>query len=298
MSQESMRGAIDLSGLAEPHNAPVTQDATGHVPGEFIVEVSADNLREVLELSVQVPVLLFVTTTRAENASQLEATLRQLATTANGAFQLGIVDADKNLSIAQALRLQGIPAGVGVLKGQPFTLFEGIPEASELGSLLQSLLSAAQANGVTGTLSGAPGESPLPPHMKEAYAAMEAGNYELAEQEFTLALKENPGLEEAKVGLAHLQLLDRVRGVDAQALLEEASQAPLTQIEIHMRAADVEVAYGRADSAFARLIDVIKMTAGEDRNTVRERLLELFEVVGPSDKRVQSARRALANALF
>ena len=42
----------------------------------------------------------------------------------------------------------------------------------------------------------------------------------------------------------------------------------------------------------------MQRTAGDDRDAVRVRLLELFEVVGADDPRVIAARRALARALF
>jgi putative thioredoxin len=42
----------------------------------------------------------------------------------------------------------------------------------------------------------------------------------------------------------------------------------------------------------------VRRTAGDDRDAVRLRLLELFEVVGADDPRVVAARRALARALF
>jgi putative thioredoxin len=55
---------------------------------------------------------------------------------------------------------------------------------------------------------------------------------------------------------------------------------------------------GHVEDAFGRLIETVGRTVGDDRDTVRMRLLELFEVVGPEDPRVIAARRALARALF
>jgi putative thioredoxin len=55
---------------------------------------------------------------------------------------------------------------------------------------------------------------------------------------------------------------------------------------------------GHVEDAFGRLIDTVQRTAGDDRDAVRLRLLELFEVVGGDDPRVIAARRALARALF
>ena len=52
------------------------------------------------------------------------------------------------------------------------------------------------------------------------------------------------------------------------------------------------------DQAFDRLIALIRETAGADRDAVRVRLLELFEIVGPADPAVLKARRDLMSALF
>jgi putative thioredoxin len=55
---------------------------------------------------------------------------------------------------------------------------------------------------------------------------------------------------------------------------------------------------GHVEDAFGRLVDTVRRTAGDDRDTARLRLLELFEVVGPEDPRVAAARTALARVLF
>ncbi|HLL08337.1 MAG TPA: tetratricopeptide repeat protein, partial [Nocardioidaceae bacterium] len=39
-------------------------------------------------------------------------------------------------------------------------------------------------------------------------------------------------------------------------------------------------------------------TAGDERDRVRKRLVELFGIVGTDDPRVRSARQRLASALF
>jgi putative thioredoxin len=50
--------------------------------------------------------------------------------------------------------------------------------------------------------------------------------------------------------------------------------------------------------AFNRLIGLVRTTAGDDRTTVRTRLVELFELFPQDDPRVVAGRRNLANALF
>ena len=55
---------------------------------------------------------------------------------------------------------------------------------------------------------------------------------------------------------------------------------------------------GQVEEAFARLVDLVRRTSGDDRARARQHLVELFELVGPQDDRVIRARTALANALF
>jgi putative thioredoxin len=62
--------------------------------------------------------------------------------------------------------------------------------------------------------------------------------------------------------------------------------------------ADLDLTGGHVEDAFARIVSFIARSAGEDKDAARKRLLELFEVVGPTDPRVTKARSALARALF
>ena len=82
------------------------------------------------------------------------------------------------------------------------------------------------------------------------------------------------------------------------AAIESANEAPRGDVEAQLAAADVEVAYGRPDAAFTRLIAAVQATAGDERERLRERLLDLFQAVGTSDPLVSQARKALASVLF
>jgi putative thioredoxin len=88
-----------------------------------------------------------------------------------------------------------------------------------------------------------------------------------------------------------------VSGTDPNAALA-AAQANPGDIPAQLLAADVEVLSGLADRAYVRLVDLVRRSAGEDRETIRRHLLSLFAVAGPDDPAVASARRALASALF
>jgi putative thioredoxin len=101
----------------------------------------------------------------------------------------------------------------------------------------------------------------------------------------------------AKLGLAHTQLQLRIIGIDpAQAIME--ANGDLLNSEKALRAADIEVASGSVETAFLRLLELIKQKTGDERVKVKDRLVELFSLVDPADPRVIKARAELANALY
>ena len=86
-------------------------------------------------------------------------------------------------------------------------------------------------------------------------------------------------------------------GVDAGAALAKADGEP-ADVAAQQLAADIEVLSGQAPQAYARLVELVRRTSGDDRDAVRKHLLSLFSVAGPDDPAVADARRALARALF
>lgn len=142
-----------------------------------------------------------------------------------------------------------------------------------------------------------PAEAPLPPLHQEAYDALEKGDLDGAANAFTRALKENPGDDDAKAGLAQVGLLQRTRDVDLDQARAAAADQP-SNLDAQFLVADLDVSGGHIDDAFARMLTLIRTTAGDDRERVRVRLLELFEVVGAADPRVTKARASLTRALF
>jgi putative thioredoxin len=193
-----------------------------------------------------------------------------------------------------------------VLKGQPIPLFQGAQPEAQVRQVLTELLRVAAANGVSGTVqvdgaAAAPAEEeveePLPPLHQEAYDAIERGDFTAAVAAYEQALRENPADDLARVGLAQVRLLERTQDVDLAAARAKAAQDP-DDVDAQLVVADLDVLGGHVEDAFTRLVDTVRRTSGADRDRVRVHLVELFEVVGPTDPRVPAARLALANALF
>ncbi|WP_348525367.1 tetratricopeptide repeat protein [Luteimicrobium album] len=110
-------------------------------------------------------------------------------------------------------------------------------------------------------------------------------------------MKQDPSDALAKAGLAQVELLQRTRDLDLQAVRAAAAADP-TSLDAALDVADLDLSGGKVDDAFGRLIDLVRTTSGDDRERLRKRLVDYFEIVGTQDPRVAAARRALANALY
>jgi putative thioredoxin len=92
-------------------------------------------------------------------------------------------------------------------------------------------------------------------------------------------------------------LLDRTRDLDLQAARAAAAADP-SDVDAQLAVADLDILGGKVEDAFSRLVDVLRTTSGPERERVRVRLVDLFEVIGGEDTRVITARRAMASALY
>ncbi|MDX2403547.1 tetratricopeptide repeat protein [Streptomyces microflavus] len=85
--------------------------------------------------------------------------------------------------------------------------------------------------------------------------------------------------------------------MDPQAVRKDAADNP-GDVDAQVAAADLDLVGGHVEDAFSRLVEAVRRNTGDERDTARLRLLELFEVIGPDDPRVTAARTALARVLF
>ncbi len=80
-------------------------------------------------------------------------------------------------------------------------------------------------------------------------------------------------------------------------MIAQADAAP-DDVALQRGAADLQLVSGDVAGAFARLVETVRRTAGDDRVAAREHLVELFSLYAPDDEQVIKARRALAAALY
>lgn len=298
-----LRGAVDLSSL---RNRPSPeQAAAAQGSAELVSTVTEADFQQLLDLSRSVPVVVNLWSGRSEASQQLTATLEAVVRALAGRVVLGNVDADANPGIVRAFGAQSVPFVVAVIAGQPLPMFNGAADDQQVREVFAQLLQVAAQNGVTGTIeaaagdaeAAAPAEKPLPPLHAEAYDAIEAGDYARAVTAYEAALAENPRDEEARAGLGQVKLLQRVQNADLQAVRAAAAAGP-TDVDAQLAVADLDLAGGHVEDAFDRLLELFGALPSDERTPVRERLLELFGLVGDADPRVTRARGRLSSMLF
>lgn len=310
----SVRGAVDLSALARPASpgdraasAPGPGVGPGAIPGAALAveHVTDANFQQVVEASARVPVVFHLGAEVSPASRELAPLLEEVLGEFAGRFLLAHVDVQASPAIAQAFQTASVPAVIAVLAGRPAPLFQGLATREQLRELFAQVLELARQAGVTGTTAAGaadhegagPEPEPLPPLHQEAFDAIERGDLEAAAAAYRKALRENPKDADARAGLAQVELMARAEGLDPQAALAAAQASP-GDVDAQLAAADAEMAAGRAADAFARLIAAVRTASGDDRERLRLRLVDLFEVVGGDDPHVVAARRELAAALF
>jgi putative thioredoxin len=292
----AMAGAVDLAAVKARSDAAARAQAAPPPAaggGAAVVDVSEATFQaEVLDRSFQVPVVLDLWAEWCGPCKQLSPVLERLAAEGGGSWVLAKVDVDANPALAQALRVQGIPAVKAVWQGQLVAEFTGAIPEEQARQFVTELVRATSGD-------AAAGEAPAElddPRLDAAEAALERGDLAAAETAYQQILDEQPDHPEAALALRQVQLFRRAEEAGPDAVAQ--ADATPDDVAAQTRAADFLLGTGQVEAAFGRLLDVVRRTAGEDRDQARKHLVGLFEVVGDQDPRVGAARRQLTAALF
>ncbi|MBS9535785.1 tetratricopeptide repeat protein [Mycobacterium sp. M1] len=289
----ALAGAVDLSGLKQqPQRGAATGD-TPVPPGA--VEITEANFEdEVLVRSNQVPVVVALWSPRSDVCIELVDTLAGLAAADGGKWVLATVNVDAAPRVAQVFGVDAVPTVIALAAGRPLADFQGPQPPEQLRRWVDSLLSAT-----AGKLSGtAGGDEPaqVDPVLAQARDQLDAGDFAAARESYQALLDSDPNHAEAKGALRQLAFLERATAQrpDAVAVADAAPD----DVDAALAAADVQVLNQDVVAAFDRLIALVRRTSGDERATVRTRLVELFELFDPADPDVIAGRRNLANALY
>lgn len=290
----ALHGALDLSGLVRKHATPAPTSAPA---SPLVRDVDDTTIGELIELSKTVPVVLEI------YGGELTPQLGPLMESYAGAFVLGTVRGENAPELVQALGIQGIPTVVALVGGQPVPLFQGIPPEPEIRAVLDQVLALAAKGGVTGRVTPAPAgseepaEEPLPPLHQEAYEALSRNDTAGAKAAFQKALAQNPADSDAEAGLAQVELLERVSGLDPTRTRDDAAANP-GDVAAALAVADLDISGGHVEDACARLLALYPSVSADEKDVIRTRLLSYFILAGPTTDAVKQARNRLSSLMF
>ena len=303
----SFRGALDLSSLRQPpavspasaQNPAVAEAIIVTVPS-LISEMTEVNLRHYLELSSKLVVLVDFFSTADEASTSLSQKLESIVSSFGGKAILCRVDIETQQRVAEAFGVTQPATLLAMMAGQPVPLFVGDQELDQIQAVVEKLLLVAVNNSITGTAvvdasaEPVPTTPQLPPNHKAAVELLNSGAYAEAKAQYQQILNETPSDPIAAAGVAQTELLLRLEGVDVDKVLN----TPPQNFDELLVAADALLAVGDYADSFEALLVNFAEASQENKNLMRERLLQYFEIVGKTTAEVVAARNRLTSMLF
>jgi len=270
---------------------------------------------EVLQKSLQTPVLVDFWATWCGPCKTLGPILEKLAGDYNGAFVLAKVDVDKEQQIAAAFQIRSVPTVFLVKDGQ---LVDGFPGALPEGQLREFLKQHGiePAEAANDAEDAAPAE-PLDPHAevlrlrKAAEAEPDKAELNL---DLALALLATGASAEAETLLDALpaNLATDERAVRARArlgfaaALKDAPPPEVLEAAVAANPDDLRARYllgvhrlvaGRSEAALEQFMEMLRRDRGYEDGLPKKTLIDAFRVI-EDEALVGQYRRRMSSLLF
>ena len=267
---------------------------------------------EVIQRSLQVPVLVDCWADWCEPCKVLGPTLERLTTQYKGRFELVKVNIDQAQRVAMALRVQSVPFLILFLNGRPVDALVGNQSESDIRQFLDSHLPVEEGD-----------------QYEIGSNAFRNSDYQSAASAFQKVLHDDPNHNPAKLGLARTslalgdltmaaQLLETLPNDSPEypiaqqlkelfALSEFQADLNLVNSQLELNPKNTDAWYrlgvtnalrGEYELACEALLKVVSLDRSYRDDAGRQTLLLIFEVLGGEGVVVSQARRALASLLF
>lgn len=291
-------------------------------PGQLEVkDISTAEFRtEVIEASMQTPVLIDFWAPWCGPCKQLAPELEKAVAATNGKVKLVKMDIDKNPEIPSQMGIQSIPAVVAFVNGRPADAFMGTKPEGEIREFIAKVAGPD------------PQQQQIEQLLDQADALAEQGALEEAGSIYGQILSVQPDNMRALAAMGHLYLKnDDVEGartliasLDEKQLADQAMISLVSAIELadqasqvgdfsqltrevdaepdnHHKRLELAIALngaGQREEAADHLLEIIRRQPGWDEDAARTQLLQFFEAWGLTDDVTVSARRKLSSILF
>jgi putative thioredoxin len=285
--------------------------------GDLVKDATTETfMADVIEASNSVPVVVDFWAPWCGPCKTLGPMLEKLVRQMGGAVRMVKINVDENQELAAQLRVQSIPTVYGFKQGRPVDAFAGALPESQIKQFLSGLTGGA-ANSVDALL-------------EEAAQALEGGDTETALSLYQQVLQADQGNPKAIAGYLRGLIANGQSGDAAQIVaqlpaellrdpdiaaaktkleLSQESAGPVSELRAKVEAepdnhqarydlANALYAADQAEAAVEELLEVFRRDRSWNEDAARQRLLKIFEALGPGHPAAVNGRRRLSALVF